>query len=203
MKFKDILIITVLILVATTTAGCVNLEPSQNVDVTITTNGSDVQLETSKTFLFFDTVPTSMKREMTNKALADVYNDTSTVESIKNDMQEIAEYYDYNVTVIIDSQYGMDQLPMVATVKGTSMLPTLQDGQDVVLLKTEDIKVGDIVVASHPEHGLIVKRVARINNGQVYLMSDNREVTITNNLIIRGLDTWLPIENVVGVVKEY
>ena len=29
-------------------------------------------------------------------------------------MQEIAEYYDYNVTVTIDSQYGKDQLPMVA-----------------------------------------------------------------------------------------
>ncbi len=87
MKFRDILIITILILVATTTSGCVYLEPSQNVDVTITTNGSDVQLETSKSFLFFDTVPTSMKREMTNKALADVYNDTSTLESIKNDMQ--------------------------------------------------------------------------------------------------------------------
>ncbi|HPX77485.1 MAG TPA: S24/S26 family peptidase, partial [Methanobacterium sp.] len=159
MKFRDILIITILILVATTTSGCVYLEPSQNVDVTITTNGSDVQLETSKTFLFFDTVPTSMKREMTNKALADVYNDTSTLESIKNDMQEIAEYYDYNVTVTIDSQYGKDQLPMVATVKGTSMLPTLQDGQDVVLLKSKNVKVGDIVVASHPEHGLIVKRV--------------------------------------------
>jgi len=141
--------------------------------------------------------------EMENKALEDVYSDTSTVESIENDMQDIAEAYDYNVTVTIDSQFGTDKLPMVATVKGTSMLPTLHEGQEVVLLKTKDIKVGDIVVARHPEHGLIVKRVAQIKSDQVYLMSDNREVTITNNMIIKGLDTWLPTEDVVGVVMEY
>ena len=80
-KFRDILIITILILVATTTSGCVYLEPSQNVDVTLQPM-AQTSNETSK-HSCFDTVPTSMKREMTNKALADVYNDTSTLESIK------------------------------------------------------------------------------------------------------------------------
>lgn len=203
MKLRNILIIILLVLATTSTSACVYLEPSKNVDVTIKTNGSDVQVDTSNILLFFDTVPTSMKQEMANKALEDIYSDTSTVESIKNDMQEIADYYDYNVTVTIDSQFGTDQLPMVATVKGTSMLPTLQNGQNVVLLKTKDFKVDDIVVARHPEHGLIVKRVAQIKGDQVYLMSDNREVVITNNYIIKGLDTWLPQEDVVGVVKAY
>jgi hypothetical protein len=201
-KLKNILIIILLVLATTSTSACIYLEPSKNVEITLKTNGSDVQVETSNTFFFFDTVPISMKREMANKALDDIYSDTSTVESIKNDMQEIAEVYGYNVTVTIDSQFGTDQLPMVATVNGTSMVPTLQNGQNVVLVKTKDFKVGDIVVARHPEHGLIVKRVAQIKGDQVYLMSDNREVVITNNYIIKGLDTWLPIENVVGVVQD-
>jgi len=202
-KIRNILIITLLVLLTTSTSACIYLEPSKNVEVTIKTNGSDVQVETPHTLLFFNTIPTSMQTEMENKALEDVYSDTSTVESIENDMQDIAEAYDYNVTVTIDSQFGTDKLPMVATVKGTSMLPTLHEGQEVVLLKTKDIKVGDMVVARHPEHGLIVKRVAQIKGDQVYLMSDNREVTITNNMIIKGLDTWLPTEDVVGVVMEY
>ncbi len=57
-------------------------------------------------------------------------------------MQEIAEYYDYNVTVTIDSQYGKDQLPMVATIEEDINVALLQDGQDVVLLKTKNVKVG-------------------------------------------------------------
>ncbi len=92
---------------------------------------------------------------------------------------------------------------MPATVKGTSMVPTLQDGQELVVLKTKDFKVGDIVVARHPTHGLIVKRLAQIEGNMVFLMSDNREVTVTDNVITRGLDTWLPIDDVVGVVKNY
>jgi len=92
---------------------------------------------------------------------------------------------------------------MPASVSGTSMVPTLKDGQDIVVLKTKDYKVGDIVVARHPEYGLIVKRVSQIKDGQVYLMSDNRETIVTSNGIYKGLDTWLPVENVVGVVKIY
>lgn len=144
-----------------------------------------------------------MKKEMEEQALIDLYDDTSTVDSLKNDMKEIAQKYNYNITVKIDSEFGTDQLPMPATVKGTSMVPTLQDGQELVVLKTRDFKVGDIVVARHPTHGLIVKRLARIEGNMVFLMSDNREVTVTDNVITRGLDTWLPIDDVVGVVKNY
>ena len=46
---------------------------------------------------------------------------------------------------------------MPATVKGTSMVPTLTDGQNIVVLKTTDFKVGDIVVAHHPDYNLDCK----------------------------------------------
>ncbi len=200
MKFRNILVITLLFLIAATSVTYLVAGQSKNLDVTVKTNGTDVTVQATSV-LFFTNMPGTMKTEMEKKALTDIYSDNSTVDSIKNDMKGIAEKYHYNITVKIDSQFGTDQLPMPATVKGTSMLPTLKDGQDLVILKTKDFKVGDIVVARHPSYGLIVKRVAQIKGDQVYLMSDNREVIISNNVISKGLDTWLPINDVVGVVK--
>lgn len=202
MKLKKLTIIALLILAVVASTAYIGHEQSNNVEITLKTNGTNVEVQTSS-FLFFTNIPVTMKQEMQQKALNDIYEDNSTVDSIKNDMKEIAGRYNYNVTVTIDSQYGTDQLPMPATVRGTSMLPTLQDGEELILLKTNDFKVGDIVVAHHPTYGLIVKRVAKIEGDQVYLMSDNREVVITDNTISKGLDTWLPKSSVVGVVKEY
>ena len=84
------------------------------------------------------------------------------------------------------------------------------------MLKTDQFQVNDLVVAVHPDYGLIVKRVAEIDGDQVYLKSDNRETEIvgTESRVVNGveevvtiektpLDAWLPKENVVGVVKVY
>lgn len=202
MKIRNIMLLALVVFITAATATSILSEHSNNVEVTLKTNGTNVEVQSSSV-LFFSRIPQSMKMEMEKTALDDVYNDNSTVHSLKDDMKEIAQKYNYNVTVTIDSQFGKDQLPMIATVEGTSMVPTLQDGQNVVLVKTKDFKVGDIVVARHPTHGLIVKRVAQIRDGQTYLMSDNREVVVRGNTIFKGLDTWLPIENVVGVVKDY
>jgi phage repressor protein C with HTH and peptisase S24 domain len=105
---------------------------------------------------------------------------------------------------------------MRATVRGTSMVPTLQDGQDIIILKTKNLKVGDIVVAVHPTYGLVVKRLSIIEGNQVYLTSDNKNVEIINTKtkLPNGsveivtvqktpLNTWLPTNNVIGVVKVY
>ena len=105
---------------------------------------------------------------------------------------------------------------MPATVKGTSMVPTLKDGQRIVVLKTDDFEVGDIVVAHHPDYKLIVKRVGKINGDQVYLESDNKKVEIIQNHVSyengmkkivtiqkTPLNTWVPRSNIIGVVKNY
>lgn len=201
MRLRNIIIVALLILAVGASALILH-EQSNNLEITLKTNGTDVQVQ-AQSILFFGKIPETMKLEMQKKALTDVYEDNSTVDSIKSDMKEIGGKYNYNITVKIDSQFGTDQLPMPATVKGTSMLPTLQNGQELIILKTKDFKVGDIVVAHHPTYGLIVKRVAQIKGDEVYLMSDNREVIITGNTISKGLDTWLPTSSVVGVVKEY
>ena len=62
--------------------------------------------------------------------------------------------------------------------EGTSMNPTLKDGEIVLVDRGVPIEVGDIVIARHPiEQGSeVVKRVARINErGHFYLVGDNRD----------------------------
>ncbi len=212
MKLKTGLIIGLLVLLVAAAGSALYLSSAQqNTGIIVTTNGTEVTIQSTS---WFD-VPEAMLDEMKVKALEDVQDPDSTVDSIKTDMQNIATKYNYTVQVKISSQFGEDQLPMPATVKGTSMIPTLQDGQDIIVLKTTDFKVGDIVVAHHPDYNLIVKRVAAINGSQVYLKSDNRQVEISSQIQqVNGvqqvvtikktpLDTWLPATNVVGVVKIY
>lgn len=62
--------------------------------------------------------------------------------------------------------------------EGTSMNPTLRDGEVVLVDREAKIEVGDIVVARHPveQTSEVVKRVASINErGHFYLVGDNRD----------------------------
>ena len=56
------------------------------------------------------------------------------------------------------------------------MLPTLQDGQNVLVNKTQNVHIGDIVVANSSEYGNIIKRVDQVNDNQIHLVSDNKNV---------------------------
>jgi uncharacterized protein (UPF0333 family) len=183
-----------------------------SIGVTVDTNGTSADVKISSLFL----TPPKMKTEMEQHTLVQIYESNSTVDSIKNDIKAIAKKYDYTANVNIVSQYGTDQLPMSLQVKGTSMVPTLKDGQQIIILKTKDYKVDDIVVAKHPDYGLIVKRLKVIEPDRAYLMSDNRNVeyytTQTNlgNGYVKvetfkktSLDTWIPRDNIIGVVKVY
>jgi nickel-type superoxide dismutase maturation protease len=62
--------------------------------------------------------------------------------------------------------------------EGTSMNPTLKDGEVVLVDRNAEIEIGDIVVARHPfeRSSEIVKRVERINKqGNYFLVGDNLE----------------------------
>ena len=62
--------------------------------------------------------------------------------------------------------------------EGTSMNPTLKDGEVVLVDREAEIAVGDIVVAKQPieQNSEVVKRVARINDrGHYFLLGDNLE----------------------------
>ncbi len=213
MKLRTGVIIGLLVLVAVAGSAFFLFASHNSTEIIIDTNGTEVSIYPMYSWLF--PVPKAMTNEMKTKALVDVEDADSSLGSIQTDMQNIASKYNYTVTVKVKSQFGENQLPMPATVRGTSMVPTLKDGQDIVVLKTSDFKVGDIVVAHHPEYNLIVKRVSQINGSQVYLTSDNHNVEVSSETrVVNGvsqivtiqktpLNTWLPKSNVIGVVKVY
>lgn len=212
MKTRSWLIIGIIIIGIIASSAFYITQGMSNVDITLETDGTSVDVQASSLF----ETPPQMTAEMERKAMEDIQDPHSSVESIKKDLSAIAEKYNYTADVTIKSQFGTDQLPMPATVSGTSMVPTLQDGQDIIVLKTKNIKVEDIVVAFHPDYGMIVKRLKKIEGNRVYLMSDNRQVEVytTETPLPDGaveiqtikktpLDTWVSKDKVIGVVKEY
>ena len=62
--------------------------------------------------------------------------------------------------------------------EGNSMLPTLKNGETVLVDRTAEVEVGDIVVFRHPveQNSELVKRIERINeHGHYFLVGDNLE----------------------------
>lgn len=125
---------------------------------------------------------------------------------MKNGIKGIAEGYGLSdADVHIESQFGEDALPMFCKVEGTSMVPTFQDGEYVMIEKTDNFSVGDCVVANVDGYGRVIKRVSEINGDQVYLTSDNKKVSyeVHGDYIYKteGLKTWTDRGNIVGVVR--
>ena len=216
MKSRSWLVIGLIVIGIIAVSALYAAEGTNNVGVTIETNGTfDTTHVTFKSALW-NPVPLQMQDEIKEKVANDVNDYQSTVDSIKSDVNTIAQKYNYTATTTITSQFGTDQLSMEAQVSGTSMVPTLQDGQNIMVLKTKDLKINDIVVAYHPQYGWIVKRLTEINGSQVYLKADNKnvEVSTTENRLSNGaveidtithtpLSAWVPRDNVIGVVKVY
>ena len=197
--------IVLLVLVAGIGSALVLTQYSSAVTVNIETNGADITVEASA--LPFG-APSAMETEIAEYLAGAIKNPNSTMESITADITAIGHKYNYNqVTVNLKSQYGENQLPLPAVVSGDSMYPTLNDGQNLMVLKTKNFKVGDIVISKHDEYNLIVKRVGKIEANRVYLMSDNKnvETIYEGNYIITKtpLNTWVPRDYIIGVVKEY
>ena len=141
--------------------------------------------------------------------MMNVMDDTTTnITGAHNGIENICLKYGLeNPTVNIDSSIGPDQIPVIVYVDGTSMVPTLQDGQTVLYNKTHDVHVGDIVVAQSDEYGGIIKRVDAIDGNRVHLISDNKEVTyeyIAGYIYeTKGITTWVDISDINGVVIDY
>ena len=60
-------------------------------------------------------------------------------------------------------------------VQGDSMMPTLADGDRLLVRRTRRVRVGDLAVVPDPrEHTrLVVKRVAAVHPGSVTVVGDN------------------------------
>lgn len=150
----------------------------------------------------------SLNSEICNYTLEVMNDTTSNITTLKNGIREICLKHNFkNPEINIDSSIGKDQIPVVVEVSGTSMLPTLQDGQKLLLNKTKNIHVGDIVVANSDEYGGIIKRVGNIEGDRVYLESDNKNINyefINDTLYeLKGITTWVNISDINGVIIDY
>ena len=173
--------------------------------VDIYIDGENVSVETTT---FADIDKHGMNEAICNYTL-DVMNDPKTdISGYKSNVSNVCKEYGLDeVKINVDSSIGPDQIPVIVYVDGTSMLPTLKDGQTVLLNKTHNVHVGDIVVADSDEYGGIIKRVDDIKGSKVHLISDNKNVSyeyINGALYqIKGISTWVDISHVNGVVISY
>jgi SOS-response transcriptional repressor LexA len=127
---------------------------------------------------------------------------------LKSEIRDTCSKYGLeDVQINIDSTLGENQIPVIVHVDGTSMLPTLQDGQSVLVNKTHNVHVGDIVVAESDEYGGIIKRVDQIKGNEVHLISDNKGISYEyiNGVLyeVSGITTWVDISDINGVVIQY
>lgn len=85
---------------------------------------------------------------------------------------------------------------IIFRVQGDSMLPTVKDGDAVMIIPTKSIEIGDVVLSDHPYRSSvkILKRVSEINaDGRYSLTGDNP----TESTDSRTFGT-VPIEYIYG-----
>ena len=148
-----------------------------------------------------------------NEAVCDytvnIMDDSKTgVGDYKKSIENITKSYGLSDAQInLDSSIGENQIPVIVNVDGNSMVPTLKDGQSVLVNKTHNVHVGDIVVAESDEYGGIIKRIDKVEGNNIHLVSDNKEISyeyINGQLYeIKGISTWVNLEDINGVVIDY
>lgn len=173
--------------------------------VEIYNDGENVSVET----VTFSDIDKHALNEAICDYTLDVMNDTTTnITTYIRHVDGICEEYGLeDVEISVDSVLGTNQIPVMVYVDGTSMLPTLQDGQTVLINKTHDVHVGDIVVADSPEYGGIIKRVDQVKGDNIHLVSDNKNVSyeyLNGQLYqIKGISTWVKTSDINGVVISH
>ncbi len=199
---KKFILALILLILITVVLGMILLNDNT---VNIYIDGENVSVETQT----FDDIDTnSLNHAICNYTLNAMNDTTSNAETLKNGVENLCIHYGLeDVEVNLDSSLGQNQIPIIVHVDGTSMLPTLKDGQTVLVNKTHDIKVGDIVIAQSDEYGGIIKRVDQIEGNEVHLISDNKNISYEyiNGVLyeIKGITTWVDLSDVNGVVIDY
>lgn len=149
-----------------------------------------------------------LNNEICNYALESMNQPNTNIDTLKSGIHDICLSHGLDTSNInIDSSLGENNVPVIFQVDGTSMLPTLQDGQNVLVNKTQNVHIGDIVVANSSEYGNIIKRVDQVNDNQIHLVSDNKNVEYSqiNGVLYetKGINTWVDSSDIYGVVIKY
>ena len=83
-------------------------------------------------------------------------------------------------------------------IEGESMLPAFKPGDRVVVNTSSDVQVDDVVVLRQPcEDRLIVKRVARVENGY-YIVSGDNDAHSTDSRVFGPVER----QQILGKVKD-
>lgn len=131
------------------------------------------------------------------------HNTSANITTLRRDLRQICLDYgleDPNIT--ITSPYGDDTFITSAIGVGISMEPTLKSGANLVLNKTHDVHVGDIVAIDSPKYGPICKRIARVRGDKVFAISDNVNGSYVKDgkrINYEGIRTWENISDIDGV----
>lgn len=203
-KFSKSFVLTLFILFIVAIAGYVAFSELTGPVADFYIENNTVTTKVNSVFVSTDL----LEEDICNYVLEELNDYDSDVDSVKQGIKDLGSYYGIdNLRVNLNSECGHDKLSTVFNVEGTSMVPTLQDGQDITVEKTKDIHVNDIVVANSPQYGVIVKRVNQIDNDEVYLTSDNKKVSYEeiNGILYetKGITTWVDISDIYGIVRSY
>ncbi|MBR0059195.1 MAG: S24 family peptidase [Methanobrevibacter sp.] len=149
-----------------------------------------------------------LNKEICTYTFSAMNNTTADANSLKQGILRICLAHGLdNVKVKLDSSLGENKIPVLYHVQGKSMYPTLNDGQTVIVEKTKNVKVGNMVVANSSEYGVIIKRVSQIKGDEIYLTSDNTNVEseYRNGVLYetKGITTWVDSDDIYGVVVQY
>ncbi len=150
----------------------------------------------------------NMNNELENYSYNQMNNIDSNSTTLKSGIMEIAKNHGFkDVKVNIHSQFGKDQIPMEVTVDGVSMVPTLKNGEKVIIQKTKNPQIGDIIVVKDPEETLLIKRLGNISGDKIYLFSDNNDTVqaFVNGTYVDmiAIEKWTNASNIVGVAKIF
>ena len=149
---------------------------------------------------------TALNKEICNYTFQTMNSTDGDMKTLQQGISRICLNHGLDkVKVHIDSTLGPNKIPIVFHVQGNSMYPTLNAGQTVIVEKTKNVNVGNIVVANSSEYGVIVKRVSDVKGNQVYLTSDNKNVNYEYKngatYETKGITTWVNINDIYGVVQ--
>lgn len=176
--------------------------PQDSVDVY--TDGENVSVMVNS---YSDVDTDALENDIINFTFDVMDNPDKGLSDLKEGIVSICSDYGLeDVELNYNSTLGEDSLPLYSHTEGISMLPTVQDGQCILINKTHDIHVGDLVTANSSEYGPICKRVADIDGDSVYLVSDNKKTYYEYHddyvTEYKGITTWVDISDIDGVIVK-
>jgi nickel-type superoxide dismutase maturation protease len=89
-------------------------------------------------------------------------------------------------------------------VAGDSMLPTLKDGDEVLVVPQQTYEIGDLVVARHPyKLTSIIKRITKISTGGNLFLSGDNPAESTDSRTFGEIPEKDILGKVVGLLNKH